>query len=168
MRLKLPSTEAWLLLTLVLCIWLGLSAPALAADSAPGYTCTSNSSGAITCTADAPSGGDDGGGSGGGWLTNLTVWLKSVATSVVNAVRDIAKDVVVWLVRAVTDLFLLAIAAIGVPTFLANYGLGSLLSNVSPILGFFVVQFKIGAALSLIGAGYAFRLLRKLLTLGQW
>ena len=153
---------AWLFLAFALAFF-GAS-PSFADGT--GYTCTTKSDGTVSCTQDTPA--DTGGGSGGGWLTKFTSWLGSAVASVVNAVRDIAKDFVVWLVKAVMDLFLMAVAAIGVPGFLADYSLGSILSHISPALGFFVQQLKIGTALTMIGAGYGFRLLRKLLTLGQW
>jgi hypothetical protein len=62
----------------------------------------------------------------------------------------------------------MAISAIPVPDFIANNSMGSLLGQTGPIVGFFMTELNIGQALTLVGAGYAFRLLRKFLTLFQW
>lgn len=67
--------------------------------------------------------------------------------------------------------FLGAIAAlfeaIPVPAFLAG-GLGPLMAGVDPGILYFLDRSGIAPALSLLGAGLSFRLLRKIFTLGQW
>ncbi|THD06473.1 hypothetical protein B1991_12955 [Rhodanobacter lindaniclasticus] len=78
------------------------------------------------------------------------------------------KDLVTYILAAVLGIVALAISSIPVPDWIANNSMGSLLGQTGSIVGFFMVQLKIPAALSLIGAGYAFRLVRKFATLFQW
>jgi hypothetical protein len=103
-----------------------------------------------------------------GWLDDLTGWFKGIFQALWNALVDFLHDMVIFVVHGVLDLALAIFNAIPVPAFITNNGLGTLLGQTGSTLQWFMGQFKIGDALGLIAAGYAFRLLRKLLTLGQW
>lgn len=59
------------------------------------------------------------------------------------------------------------IEALPVPSFL-NHSIGDVLAPTMPYIGYFMVESGIAQALSILAAGLAFRLTRKLITLGQW
>ncbi|MGO4521248.1 hypothetical protein AB4076_11590 [Dyella sp. 2RAF44] len=103
-----------------------------------------------------------------GWLSKLTGWIANVVHTVFVAAVQVLKDLVTYIIGVVLGLVASAISAIGVPSWLSQYSMGSILANTGSTLAFFLVQLQIPAGLSLIGAGYAFRLTRKFLTLFQW
>lgn len=105
---------------------------------------------------------------GTGWLSKLTGWIAYAINTVFKAVIGLLRDLVTYVLGVVFDLVSTAINAIGVPSWISNFSLGSLLGQTGSIVGFFMVQLQIPAGLGLIGLGYAFRLLRKFLTLFQW
>lgn len=103
-----------------------------------------------------------------GWLSKLTHWFAYAIYSVVRFIISFFHDLVIFIFYCVFAVVLAAINAVGVPDFLSQGSLGSILGQAGPIVGFFVVQLHIAQALSLIAAGYVFRLTRKFLTLFQW
>lgn len=103
-----------------------------------------------------------------GWLTDLTNWLVEQIQRIWDAVTEFFGDLIVASIEAVLDLFATIVEAIPVPDFIGNYSIGGLLSNVGSDLMWIMGAFRIGEGIALLGAGYAFRLMRKLLTLGQW
>lgn len=105
---------------------------------------------------------------GTGWLSRITGWLAYAFNVFFAAIAQFFKDLVTYVLAAVLGVVALAIASIPVPDWIANNSMGNLLGQAGPIAGFFMVKLQIPAALALIGAGYAFRLLRKFLTLFQW
>ena len=54
------------------------------------------------------------------------------------------------------------------PTFLAGVSLQTLFGQLGNDALFFVGQFRVGDALALVGAAFAFRMARKVVTLFQW
>lgn len=105
---------------------------------------------------------------GTGWLSRMTGWLAYAFNVFFAAIAQFFKDLVTYVLAAVLGVVALAIASIPVPDWIANNSMGNLLGQAGPIAGFFMSKLQIPAALALIGAGYAFRLLRKFLTLFQW
>jgi hypothetical protein len=105
---------------------------------------------------------------GTGWLSRITGWFAYAFNAFFTAIAQFFKDLVIYALAAVLSVVVLAISSIPVPDWIANNSMGSLLGQAGPVAGFFMVKLQIPAALLLIGAGYAFRLLRKFLTLFQW
>ncbi len=103
-----------------------------------------------------------------GWLSKFTGWIASVIHTVFVAAVQVLKDLVTYVFAVVLGVIAAAVSVIGVPSFIANYSMNSVLGQAGPIVGFFLTYFQIPTGLSLIGAGYAFRLVRKFLTLFQW
>ena len=64
--------------------------------------------------------------------------------------------------------FSAAVETIPVPDFLQNYSLDQLLSALPEPVVWILSQANLPEGLAILGAGVAFRLLRKLFTLGQW
>lgn len=105
---------------------------------------------------------------GTGWLSRLTGWFSYALNTLFTALVGFFKDLVTYVLAVVLGVVALAISMIPVPTFLQGISLGSMLGQTGSVVGFFMMNLQIPAALGMIGAGYAFRLLRKFLTLFQW
>lgn len=103
-----------------------------------------------------------------GWLTNLTNWIARQVKRLWDAIEDFFGDFLVEAVEALLDLISIAVNAIPIPDFLTGYTVCSLIAQGGETLAWAFGTFRIGEGLTLIGAGYAFRLLRKFLTLFQW
>ena len=58
--------------------------------------------------------------------------------------------------------------AVPVPEFVQNNGLQTALNSISPDILYFVGMSGLDNAMAVLSAGFAFRLLRKLITLFQW
>lgn len=97
----------------------------------------------------------------------LFQWLWNIIKGWFLAVLDLFKDAVVWLLDAVFGVIAAAIEALPVPGFMAT-GLGGLFSGVDPSVLYFVGVLGIPQGLATIGVAVGFRLIRKLVTLGQW
>jgi hypothetical protein len=102
------------------------------------------------------------------WLSSFTNWIVGSVTSLWADFIAFTGDTVVGFLKTVLDWFASAVDSISVPDFIANYSLGTLLGGIGPDALWAMSTFRIGEGLSLIAAGYTFRLLRKLFTLGQW
>lgn len=103
-----------------------------------------------------------------GWLQDATNWLRDQFKAVWDAFIAFMGDLVLTCVEAVCNFFATVIEAIPVPEWVTSYSLNGMLSQAGQEIAWLVGTFKIGECLSIIGLGYAFRLLRKLFTLGQW
>ena len=103
-----------------------------------------------------------------GWLTDLTGWLLQLLQKFWAAIETFFGDLIVTLLESVLQLIVLAFESLPVPDFLTQNSIGSLLSNAGPTVGWFVEVFKIPECMGILATGIVFRLLRKLLTVGQW
>jgi hypothetical protein len=104
-----------------------------------------------------------------GWLEKFANWLKDIFLAIWNAVADAVHDAGVWLFEQMCDIASTVINAIPVPDFLADLSFSALFANIdSPLLNWMMGTFQLPACFLILGAGVAFNLLRKLLTLGQW
>lgn len=108
------------------------------------------------------------GGPSSGWLSQLSWGIAGFITSFFDAIVGFLHDLVTYVLSVVLGVVSAAISAIGTPQWLSNYSMGSILGQTGPIVGFFLSELNVGTALTLIGAGYVFRLTRKFLTLFQW
>lgn len=151
-----------------------------------GDTCVTDQVGNRVCTGaggQPPSGGGSSGNlgpgwgrvlkpsapaAGTGWLSMLTHWVAYAINVVFAAFVAVLRDLITAVVVLVLALVSAAIDAIGVPDFLAGKSLGSLLGQTGSVAGFFMTQLRIWEGLALVGAGYVFRIIRKLVTLFQW
>lgn len=102
-----------------------------------------------------------------GWLDDITDWLRRQIVALWEALLGLIADTFYWVVEQVMDLFASIVEAIPVPDFLSS-GLGGLFAPLPPEMLYFVDLFNVPQGLAMIGAGVAFRLGRKLFTLGQW
>lgn len=101
------------------------------------------------------------------WLQAAIAWVWGVVKAAFTAVLDLLRDLGVWVVDQVLTVLGDLIAALPVPDFLAQ-GMDVMFSALHPSILYFVGLLKVPQGLALIGAAVAFRMLRKLATLGQW
>jgi len=95
-------------------------------------------------------------------------WLWDAFKAIFAALWDLCTDLFVMAVGLIFDLVVWIANHIPVPDFLSQYSLSSLFAQIHPGVLYFVSFFRLPECLAIIGAGVAFRLIRKLLTLGQW
>lgn len=161
------------------------------------YTCTQNGTGGQVCVTDVSSGTQTcqnltsggssssggsgslgtglgstqqspGGGPGTGWLSKLTWWFSYAIQTLFYALVAFLKDLVTYLLGVILSVVSSAISAIGVPSWISQYSLGGLLGNAGGAVMYFAALLMIPQGFTLLAAGYAFRLVRKVLTLFQW
>lgn len=101
------------------------------------------------------------------WLDSVWTWIVDLVKGVFQSIWEIVKDLGVLLLQTILDLFLAIIDMLDPPDFLDN-GLDTYLAGIDPAVIYFLGQSGLGAGLSLIGLAVVFRLMRKILTLGQW
>lgn len=101
-------------------------------------------------------------------IAQFTAWLFGLFQSVFTALWDIVTDLFVAIAEIVFLALAATINAIPAPDFLAQYSLGGLLSQMPDYVLYFVGSMKLTECFAVIGAGFAFRMMRKIFTLGQW
>lgn len=95
-------------------------------------------------------------------------WQVEHDTQLWQDFQEFMLDLLVKALAVLLDFGAVVIESIPVPDLVTNYTIGGMLGNVGGDLLWIVGAFRLGEGLGLVGAGYAFRLLRKALTLGQW
>lgn len=102
-------------------------------------------------------------------LLELTNWLWGLAIAALRAILDLLADAVTWVLEMILVAMASVLSLIPSPSFLTeSNALGALLSGLPPFALFVIGQLHVAEAFAVIGAGVAFRLARKLATLGQW
>jgi len=100
-------------------------------------------------------------------LTDFTTWLFTLVTQVFTAAWQFLQDTFIAAFGLVVNAFASLLAAIPVPAFISG-GMATMFSGMDSGVLFMVSACGVPAALAIVGAGYAFRLTRKFLTLFQW
>lgn len=100
-------------------------------------------------------------------LAEFTAWLLSLVKEVFTSLWTFVQDAFIAAFGLVVKAFVSLIVAIPVPGFIQG-GLGQLWGGLDPGISYALTQSGVPAALALVGAGYAFRMLRKFVTLFQW
>lgn len=103
-----------------------------------------------------------------GWLDDLTNWLRQQVERLFDGIVDYFTAYALFMLETLFDAAAAVLEMIPVPEFMTQYSLGQFFAMMPPEILYFVGVFNLAEGLSIIGAGYGFRLLRKLLTLGQW
>jgi hypothetical protein len=101
-------------------------------------------------------------------IAAFTNWLFELFRSVFVGLWDFVTDIFVSIADAVFVAIAAGINSIPAPGFLTDYSLGSLLARLPDYVLYFVGALNIGQCFAVVGAGFAFRMLRKIFTLGQW
>lgn len=100
-------------------------------------------------------------------LTDFTNWLFALIGSLFTDVWAFVKDAAVNVFDLITQAVVALIAAISVPSWLSG-GLTTLWGSLDGSTQWILGQLGVPAGLAILGAGFVFRLTRKLVTLGQW
>lgn len=98
-----------------------------------------------------------------GLYNNLIEWFVTIFQDF----GEFMQDLFVWCLDTFLTGISALITAIPVPEFLTN-GLSYYLTFIDPSILYFLERSGFAEGLALLGAGVTFRLLRKLITLGQW
>ncbi|OIQ70860.1 hypothetical protein GALL_475250 [mine drainage metagenome] len=101
------------------------------------------------------------------WLESAVSWFVGIVWQALHWVLQGFMDVAIWVFGGILSAFAILINGISLPSFLQG-GLGGLFTGLDPGVLFFIGAFGIPQGLALIGAGFSFRLIRKLVTLFQW
>ena len=90
-------------------------------------------------------------------------WLKEVFDALMSFIKDVFLDVFELFMSGIVYIFSL----IQPPDFLTS-GIGVLFNSIHPDILYFLSMSGLDNGLAVYGSAIAFRLLRKLFTLGQW
>lgn len=100
-------------------------------------------------------------------LSDFTAWLVLLITQLWTDLWDFVKDAAIHIFDLFTQAVIAAVGAISVPTFMTT-GFAGLFGGLDPGIRWLLSQTGFVAGLALLGAGLAFRLIRKVVTLFQW
>lgn len=100
-------------------------------------------------------------------FAQFTAWLGSLFKAAFEAIWTLLTDAFIWLLDAVLTAFSAIFAAIPLPEFVTG-GLQSLWGQLPDGIVWALSASGLPACLAVVGTGFAFRILRKLFTLGQW
>ena len=100
-------------------------------------------------------------------MSDLAKWLLQLLKDLLATVIDIAKDVFIAIVKMALDVLAAVLSAIPVPEF-AKTGLSQIIGSIDPAVWYYASHLRLGQCFAVLGAAFAFRMARKLLTLFQW
>ena len=100
-------------------------------------------------------------------LSEFTAWLLDLVKAAFTALWSFVVDAFIGLVELLVGAIVGLISLIPVPAFLSG-GLQSLFGQLDPGIVYLLSASGLPAALAILGTGYAFRLVRKVVTLFQW
>lgn len=103
-----------------------------------------------------------------GWLGDLTAWLKDAIVKLFNAFVDLFKDLLIFGIEKLLDLFATIVEAIQMPDFFNGTSICGLLGQGGPVMSWVMGILHLPEAFVMLAAAVTFRLLRKALTLFQW
>jgi len=106
--------------------------------------------------------------SAAGWLGDFESWLWDMIKKYYNALGNFWSDVIVAFLKSLTTVGLWVVNHIPAPSFLSTHSIDEFLGNAGPVVGWLCSVMQLSTAMSMIAAAFSFRLLRKLMTLGQW
>lgn len=86
---------------------------------------------------------------------------------IINALKDMLFDLFVQIFKLILNLILFVVNMLSLPVKLGG-GLNALFTGMDSSIMWLLGACGLGAGLGLIGAGFVFRLTRKVLTLFQW
>lgn len=99
-----------------------------------------------------------------GWLNDIWSWIVAQT----NALFQFFRDLIVYAVDTILQGIESVVDAIPMPSFLSGHTLNDYLGAVDPSVLYFLSQSGFSSAIAILGAGFSFRMLRKLFTLFQW
>lgn len=100
-------------------------------------------------------------------LDKLTEWLIELVKAFFSTLWSFLVDLAIALVDGVLAVIATLVEALPVPDFVSG-GLQGLLGSLGAATLYILVGAGLPSALAVLGAGYAFRMVRKIVTLFQW
>jgi len=100
-------------------------------------------------------------------LAEFTAWLVGLVKAFFSALWSFVVDAFIALVELLVMAVVGLISLVPVPQFLSD-GLQSVYGQLDPGVLYLLSATGLPIALGIIGTGYAFRLVRKVVTLFQW
>lgn len=100
-------------------------------------------------------------------MSDFANWLLGVIKEIFKALWDWVTDAMVWAVDEVLKAVVTLVSAIPAPSFMSS-GLSGAMGQISSDVWFFASHFRLAECLAILGAAFAFRLVRKAVTLFQW
>lgn len=101
-------------------------------------------------------------------MSEFAKWLLGLVKALLEPLWNWVTDLFIAIAEMVLTGLAGLIKAIPAPAFLSSNGLSSAFAQIPPEVWYFATHFKFGACLAVLAAAVAFRLTRKLVTLGQW
>lgn len=105
------------------------------------------------------------------WLSSkidaALAWIGALFSDAIAAVLQMLTDAAISILELFLGGVLFVVGSLPVPDFLVG-GMQGFLNGIDGSVLYFLSRSGFGPALALVGTGFAFRMLRKLFTLGQW
>lgn len=101
-------------------------------------------------------------------IEKITGWIFELVINIFTVLWDFIVDVAIFIFDAILTALATVISAIPAPSFLAQNSMTSLLGSMGPDVMYFISAFNLPACFAILGAGFMFRMTRKIFTLGQW
>jgi hypothetical protein len=101
-------------------------------------------------------------------IAEITKWFIDLLIKILTTILDVFHDIFVAAIDALLTAVGALLNSIPAPSFLSQYSLTSLMSGMPDAVMYFAGHLRIGEAFAIVGVGFAFRMGRKLFTLGQW
>lgn len=95
-------------------------------------------------------------------------WLGKFGVALFNAAKDLSSDFLLFSLENLLSAVSSLIGLLPVPEFLTAYTPQLLLGSMSGPVLYVLMKLGLPQTLSIIGAGFTFRLTRKLVTIGRW
>ena len=105
------------------------------------------------------------------WLSdkidNVLTWLAEFFTSIFNSLMALFNDIFIGIVEMLLQALVYLIGLIPMPGF-TNSSMNDLVSGLPQLTLYMMDKTGFDSGLAILASGLAFRLLRKLITAGQW
>ena len=105
------------------------------------------------------------------WLSDkidaALAWIANLLQDIFYSLFDLVIDIVTYVLQAVLGAVVFIQNTLPAPAFL-DTGLQGMFTGIEPSILYFLGQSGFTDAVALLGAGFAVRMVRKLVTLGQW
>ncbi|MRR17872.1 MAG: hypothetical protein EG826_15600 [Deltaproteobacteria bacterium] len=103
------------------------------------------------------------------WFGKVTQWYHDIWASIFGFLVDWIHDAAVWVFDGVVSALAGLIASVPVPSFMSSgVNIGTIFSGFPPFALYLISHMGLANCFAVVGAGVAFRLVRKIVTLGQW
>jgi hypothetical protein len=98
------------------------------------------------------------------WWASVKQWIEHLWTDLTEFLSDLPKNIL----EGILDGLATVIESIPVPEIVTNYSLGDAFIALPDSVQYFLAQSGMIEAFGILSAGFAFRMVRKLMTLFQW